>query len=188
MSKNATASNNRSKTFTSPDVTSQIFQRFADVPGVAGSTPVPCTGSTGQTGNCGGSLIAPPASTDTHSPAGTDGANSPNGIELAPQLLGSSGVIALGKNSNITTLTFNDWPATIAINHVRFKVPEPGSLVLLGIWPPGLGHLAPEEVGLGLRRGNPSRIIELCPYLGRENGCAGAAKVGRSNLMRAKRG
>ncbi|MGC2416022.1 MAG: PEP-CTERM sorting domain-containing protein [Stellaceae bacterium] len=141
MSNNATAANSGSKTITSPDVTSQIFQRVADVPGVAGSTPVPCTGSTGQTGNCGGSLIAPPASTDTHSPTGTSPGDVANGIELAPQLLGSTGVIALGKNSNITTLTFNDWPATIAINHVRFKVPEPGSLVLLGTGLLALGIL-----------------------------------------------
>jgi hypothetical protein len=59
--------------------------------------------------------------------------------ETAPQLLGSSGLITLP--ANITTLDFQDWPATIAINNftVNFTppasvgpVPEPGTLALLG--------------------------------------------------------
>ena len=192
MSQKATTSGNTLTTIASSDVTSQIFQRVADVPGVAGILPaISCAGS--PSGNCGGSLIvrsgittintkqitgvtstsginvgdpitgtgiqagttvtaigtntitmsnnatatgtntdtyapgAPLASSSTHSPTSGSTSN-----ELAPQLLGSSGIIALGKNSSITTLAFNDWPATIAINDVTYTVPEPGSLVLLG--------------------------------------------------------
>lgn len=142
LSKSATASEtSKSFTFTGSDVTSQIFQRFADVPGLAtnpgqptATTPVGSCPST--TLNCGGSTTPPPASTYLHSP---DSGSSTN--ELAPQLLGSSGIIALGKNSDITTLTFNDWPATIAINNITYKVPEPGSLVLLGTGLLALGIL-----------------------------------------------
>jgi hypothetical protein len=73
------------------------------------------------------------ASSYTHSPA--SGAFS---SETAPQLLGSSGVWSLPAGT--TTLDFQDWPATIAINDlvVTFNndpppaVPEPGTIALLG--------------------------------------------------------
>ncbi|HEY3911979.1 MAG TPA: PEP-CTERM sorting domain-containing protein [Stellaceae bacterium] len=72
------------------------------------------------------------ASTYTHSPA------SGYSDEEAPQLLGSSGLIA-DLPANTTTLDFQDWPATIAINDlvVNFSkdsppVPEPGTMALLG--------------------------------------------------------
>ncbi len=59
--------------------------------------------------------------------------------EQAPQLLGASGVWTLPAGT--TTLDFQDWPATIAINDLVVNytpndppptVPEPGSLTLLG--------------------------------------------------------
>ncbi len=57
--------------------------------------------------------------------------------EEAPQLLGSSGLLTLPANT--TTLDFQDWPATIAINNVVVNfsddapsVPEPGTMALLG--------------------------------------------------------
>ncbi|MGH7046668.1 MAG: PEP-CTERM sorting domain-containing protein [Stellaceae bacterium] len=71
------------------------------------------------------------ASTYTHSPA--SGYNT----ETAPQLLGSSGVIDLPADT--TTLDFQDWPATIAINDLVITfdkdpppIPEPGTMALLG--------------------------------------------------------
>ncbi len=71
------------------------------------------------------------ASGDTHSPA------SGSGIEKAPQLLGSSGLIS-DLPADTTTLDFQDWPATIAINDlvVNFSkdppaVPEPATMALL---------------------------------------------------------
>lgn len=70
-----------------------------------------------------------------------------HGGETAPQLLGSSGLITLPANT--TTLDFQDWPATIAINNlvVDFtppdsssgSAPEPGTLALLGSALFGLG-------------------------------------------------
>jgi hypothetical protein len=72
------------------------------------------------------------ASSYVHSP--NSGADSD---ELAPQLLGSSGVIDLPVGT--TTLDFQDWPATIAINDLTINfdgdtppVPEPGTLALFG--------------------------------------------------------
>lgn len=60
--------------------------------------------------------------------------------ETAPQLLGTSGNVSLTVGKGVTSLTFNDWPATIAISQISFKVPEPNSwwlvtsaLVLLGL-------------------------------------------------------
>ena len=59
--------------------------------------------------------------------------------ETAPQLLGSSGVWTLPANT--TTLDFQDWPATIAINDLAITfnnndpppaAPEPGTFALLG--------------------------------------------------------
>lgn len=83
----------------------------------------------GQTPGSGGSSNGINASTYVHSPA-----SGAFGDELAPQLLGSSGTINLPANT--TTLDFQDWPATIAINDLtitftRDAVPEPGSLALL---------------------------------------------------------
>jgi PEP-CTERM motif len=65
--------------------------------------------------------------------------------ETAPQLLGSSGVIDLPANT--TTLDFQDWPSTIAINDLVItystdpppSVPEPGTIALLGTALLGLG-------------------------------------------------
>lgn len=61
-------------------------------------------------------------------------------METAPQLLGTSGTVSLTVGTGVTSLTFNDWPATIAISQISFKVPEPGSwsvivpgLLLLGL-------------------------------------------------------
>lgn len=80
------------------------------------------------------------ASTYADSPAMHSG-------ETAPQLLGASGSITLPAGT--TTLDFQDWPATIAINDlvVNFtppdsrsgSVPEPGTLALLGSALLGLG-------------------------------------------------
>ena len=60
--------------------------------------------------------------------------------ETAPQLLGSSGLITLPADT--TTLDFQDWPATIALNNLVVNytppdsssdsVPEPATLALLG--------------------------------------------------------
>jgi len=50
--------------------------------------------------------------------------------ELAPQLLGSSGTLNLPAGT--TGLEFKDWPATIAINHLKIDpVPEPSTMTLL---------------------------------------------------------
>ena len=74
-----------------------------------------------------------PASTYTHSPD-----SGYFDTEQAPQLLGSSGLWTLPANT--TTLDFQDWPATIAINELLVnytpsdppRVPEPASIALLG--------------------------------------------------------
>jgi hypothetical protein len=60
-----------------------------------------------------------------HSPAGGQ-----SNSELAPQLLGSSGILNLPAGT--TQIEFQDWPATIAINHFKIDpVPEPGTMTLL---------------------------------------------------------
>jgi hypothetical protein len=63
-----------------------------------------------------------------HSPASGSSAN-----ELAPQLIGSSGVLNLPAGT--TELEFEDWPATIAINDLVINppdsVPEPPTTALL---------------------------------------------------------
>jgi PEP-CTERM motif len=80
-----------------------------------------------------------PASSYTHSPD-----SGGYYTELAPQLLGSSGLLTLPANT--TTLDFQDWPATIAINDLVINftgdppaVPEPGTVALLGSAFLGLG-------------------------------------------------
>jgi PEP-CTERM motif len=80
-----------------------------------------------------------PASSYTHSP---DSGHYDS--ESAPQLLGSSGLLILPANT--TTLDFQDWPATIAINDLVINftgdpptVPEPGTVALLGSAFLGLG-------------------------------------------------
>jgi hypothetical protein len=58
--------------------------------------------------------------------------------ELAPQLLGSSGTLNLPAGT--TQLEFQDWPATIAINHLKIDpVPEPSTMALLASGLIGLG-------------------------------------------------
>jgi len=59
--------------------------------------------------------------------------------ELAPQLLGSSGILNLPAGT--TQLEFKDWPATIAINHLTINppVPEPSTMTLLASGLIGLG-------------------------------------------------
>lgn len=81
----------------------------------------------GSNGNSNGVDASP----YTHSPA------SGYSDEEAPQLLGSSGVLDLPADT--TTLDFQDWPATIAINDLVVNyskdsppVPEPGTMALLG--------------------------------------------------------
>jgi hypothetical protein len=60
-----------------------------------------------------------------HSPASGQFSN-----ELAPQLLGSSGTLNLPAGT--TQLEFQDWPATVAINHLKIDpVPEPATITLL---------------------------------------------------------
>jgi hypothetical protein len=77
-----------------------------------------------------------PGSYDTayiHSP--TSGQSN---SELAPQLLGSSGTFNLPAGT--TQLEFQDWPATIAINHLKIDpVPEPATITLLASGLIGLG-------------------------------------------------
>jgi hypothetical protein len=80
----------------------------------------------GSSGNSHGVFASP----YLHSPASGHSSD-----ELAPQLLGSSGVVTLPANT--TVLDFQDWPATIAINNVVINfspgaVPEPATASLLG--------------------------------------------------------
>jgi PEP-CTERM motif len=82
----------------------------------------------GSSGNSHGVSASP----YVHSPASGHSNN-----ELAPQLLGSSGVVTLPANT--TVLDFQDWPATIAINNLVINftpdppaVPEPATASLVG--------------------------------------------------------
>ena len=86
----------------------------------------------GQTPGGSGSSNGIHASSYVHSPA-----SGLSGDELAAQLLGPSGIIALPAAT--TALDFQDWPATIGINDlvITFNsdppgVPEPGTLALFG--------------------------------------------------------
>jgi hypothetical protein len=51
--------------------------------------------------------------------------------DTAPQLLGTSGNVSLTVGKGVSSLTFNDWPATIAISQISFTVPEPNSWSLI---------------------------------------------------------
>jgi hypothetical protein len=80
----------------------------------------------------GGSSNGIAASSYTHSPASGVFFN-----ESAPQLLGSSGILTLPTGT--TSLDFEDWPATIAIDDLVINfdsdppsVPEPTGIALLG--------------------------------------------------------
>lgn len=138
--------------------TATIFQRYAVVPGTSlGTVQASCSGVTGQT-NCGGGgsssstvattytqtysgTVASSAAGDVTDHSETSGAVVDHGQlqtsdpELAPQLLGTSGIVALNlpTGTGLSVLTFNDWPATIAVSNISFykKVPEPGSLAML---------------------------------------------------------
>jgi hypothetical protein len=64
-------------------------------------------------------------------PGGGNGSSlqSPLGTELAPQLIGVSGAITL---TNATSLSFLDWPATIAVDNLNLvSTPEPAGQVFL---------------------------------------------------------
>ncbi len=61
----------------------------------------------------------------THSTASGSG-----GTELAPQLIVYN--VSYTFAGPITSLQFNDWPATIGIDNLKLSVPEPSSLMLLG--------------------------------------------------------
>jgi hypothetical protein len=67
----------------------------------------------------------------THSPASGSGSK-----ELAPQLLVYN--VSYSFQGPITSLTFNDWPATVGVDNLKLSVPEPSSLVLLGVGVLGL--------------------------------------------------
>jgi len=76
--------------------------------------------------------------------------------EQAPQLLGSSGLITLPGGT--TELTFQDWPATIAINNLAINtppdsVPEPAALTIFASGLIGLGllHRRPFRTGAPAR-------------------------------------
>jgi hypothetical protein len=71
--------------------------------------------------------------------------------ELAPQLLGSSGTLSLPAGT--TELEFEDWPATIAINHLVIgTVSEPATITLLTSALIGLGAVL-------RRRTQASRVL-----------------------------
>ena len=81
-----------------------------------------------------------PASAYTHSPA-----SGSYDTEQAPQLLGASGLLTLPADT--TTVDFQDWPATIAVNNLVVNytpndpppaVPEPGSSGPPRLGPPRL--------------------------------------------------
>jgi hypothetical protein len=98
---------------------SQVFQTFANAPGA----PPPSS--------CPSGSICPPGSTYTHSP--NSGAKN---TELAPQFLGTSGTWSFSQG--VTVLEFQDWPATIGVDHLTIATPEPGTLLLLGAGLAGL--------------------------------------------------
>lgn len=65
--------------------------------------------------------------------SGIGGVSCTGTTEATPQLLGTTGTIAL--SGNVNTLNFLDWPATIGIDNLKINVtavPEPGTMLLLG--------------------------------------------------------
>jgi hypothetical protein len=72
-------------------------------------------------------LAQTPTSPNNHSPA-----SGSTNAELAPQLLITTPV-TFTFPSGVTTLEFDDWPATIGIDNLQITtIPEPASIVLLG--------------------------------------------------------
>ncbi len=67
----------------------------------------------------------------THSPASGSGSK-----ELAPQLIVYN--VAFAFQGPITSLSFKDWPATIGVDNLHLSIPEPSSLMLLGVGMLGL--------------------------------------------------
>ena len=87
----------------------QVFHYYGVVPGTATSTP--------------GTALSTTSGWTSYS-------KSPLGTELAPQLLGT---FSYTFATPVTSLTFMDWPATVAIDNlvVGTHAPEPSSLLLL---------------------------------------------------------
>jgi hypothetical protein len=84
-------------------------------------------GTTTGTDNANGTLLQ----SWSHSPN-----SGPSGKETSPQLIGSYSNLNLG--AGVTQLSFDDWPAHIAINNLEIytdplATPEPASFILLAI-------------------------------------------------------
>jgi hypothetical protein len=76
--------------------------------------------------------VAPPVLGYAHSP--NSGGSS---TELAPQLLQASGTWTIA--GPLTSLEFDDWPATIGVDNLKISsVPEPAAVLLLGTLIAGL--------------------------------------------------
>jgi len=90
----------------------------------------------------GGSTLSQVFKTFGAAPASPGYTHSPNsgvnGTELAPQFLGTSGTYDFA--NGVTTLEFQDWPATIGVDNlvITTTVPEPSTMLLLGMGLAGL--------------------------------------------------